>query len=191
MSLSPGFADAPRDAQRAFRSILAAMSRPGLVVELGLAQPPETLSPAAAAALLALADSDTPIWLDTAAAAAAPWLRFHCGSPVTAEPMAARFAYCRDPGLLPRLDSFALGSDEYPDRSTTLVLAVEALGEPGPLRLVGPGIDGERRVAIDGPDVALWNERRALSALFPRGLDLILTAGRRLLALPRTTAVEG
>src|SRR5581483_9942590 len=103
MSVLPGFADAPRDAQRVFRLVLDAMARPGRVVEIGLAQAPEGLSPAAAALLLTLADSDTPVWLDAASAGAASWLRFHCGCPLTAEPAAARFAYCRDPARLPPL----------------------------------------------------------------------------------------
>lgn len=189
MSVLPGFADAPRDAQRIFRLILMAMARPGRLVEVDLPQAPDGLSPAAAATLLTLCDSDTAVWLDPASAAAAPWLRFHCGSPITAEPMAARFAYCRDPGLLPALDSFALGTDEYPDRSTTLLLEASLGGAPT-ARLAGPGIERETRLGLRGLSAVFWEERAELLPLFPRGLDLILTCGAKLVAIPRTTRLE-
>jgi alpha-D-ribose 1-methylphosphonate 5-triphosphate synthase subunit PhnH len=189
MSVFPGFAAAPRDAQRAFRAILMAMARPGLVVDMNLAHAPDGLSPAAAAALLALCDGDTPIWLDAAALVAAPFLHFHCGSPIAAQPMTARFAYCSDPGLLPSLESFALGTDDYPDRSTTLLLEV-ALGGTPTARLTGPGIEREVRLGLRGLSSVFWEERADLMPLFPRGLDLILTSGNKVAALPRSVRVE-
>jgi alpha-D-ribose 1-methylphosphonate 5-triphosphate synthase subunit PhnH len=189
MSVSSGFAEGPRESQRAFRAILMAMARPGIVVDVALPQAPDGLSPAAAAALLTLCDGDTPTWLDSVSAAAGPWLRFHCGSPIVARPMTARFAYCSDPGLLPSLDSFALGTDAYPDRSTTLLLEV-ALGGAPTVRLTGPGIAREARLGLRGLSSAFWEERCDLMPLFPRGLDLILTSGNRLAALPRSVRVE-
>ena len=187
--MTPGFADAARDAQRAFRAILTAMSRPGRLVDVALPEAPAGLSPAAAATLLTLCDSETPIWLDSASAGAAPWLRFHCGAAVVTETIAARFAYCRDPGMLPPLDSFAFGTDDYPDRSTTLLIET-ALGGAPTVRLTGPGIEREARLGLRGLSDAFWEEREDLVPLFPRGIDLILTAGSRLAALPRTTRVE-
>src|SRR5260221_8245289 len=80
------------------------------------APPPSPLGEAAAAIALALCDLDTVLWLDAALAPAADYLRFHCGSPLAAQPRAAQFALIRDRAAMPPLHPFALGSAEYPDR---------------------------------------------------------------------------
>lgn len=192
-ALAPGFGDPVADAQSSFRALLDVMSRPGRVVEIAAARQFKTvpgLSAAAAATALALCDLDTPVWLDGACAPAADWLRFHCGCPIVAEPGAARFAFAADIAALPELTRFDFGSDEYPDRSTTLVLELRALDKGGALTLSGPGIETTAKLAIDGPDASFWAQRAELAVLFPRGLDLILTCGTRAAALPRTTRVE-
>jgi alpha-D-ribose 1-methylphosphonate 5-triphosphate synthase subunit PhnH len=189
MSVAPGFADATRDAQRAFRAILTAMSRPGRIVDAGVPAPPDGLSPAAAAVLLTLCDGETPVWLDDATSSAGSWLRFHCGVPLTAETQQSRFAMIGDPGMLPPLERFAVGSDEYPDRSTTLIVEVAFTGG-AKLRVSGPGIADRVSLAIGGLGASFWEERADLAPLFPCGLDLILTCGSRLIALPRTVRVD-
>ena len=55
---------------------------------------PAPLIPAAAAFLAALADLETPIWLEDCSEAAASWLTFQTGAPFAKEPEAARFAVC-------------------------------------------------------------------------------------------------
>ena len=62
-ALAGGFTDAPRDAAHAFRAIMTAMARPGVILDIEGAAPPEGLSPAAGAVLLTLCDPDTPVWL--------------------------------------------------------------------------------------------------------------------------------
>jgi alpha-D-ribose 1-methylphosphonate 5-triphosphate synthase subunit PhnH len=189
-TLSPGFGDPVRDSQRCFRRLLDAMSRPGRIADIdALATPPAGLAPAAAALALTLADIDAPVWLGGPAAAAAPWIRFHTGAAVVAEPRAALFAFA-DAGGAPDLRHLDAGTDEYPDRSTTLVVEVAHLAADGPIALCGPGIENVHRVAIDGPNAAFWARRAAMHELFPRGIDVIFTCGTRALALPRTTRAE-
>jgi alpha-D-ribose 1-methylphosphonate 5-triphosphate synthase subunit PhnH len=107
-----------------------------------------------------------------------------------AEPGRAVFAFAAAPDRLPALDRFALGSDAYPDQGATLVIEVASLAADGGLMLAGPGVDGVARLGVAGLPDGFWAARAALAPLFPRGLDLILTAGDRLAAVPRTTLVR-
>ena len=81
-ALAGGFADAPREAAQAFRSIMTAMARPGTILEIAGATPPGGLSLAAGAVLLTLCDPDTPVWM--APALETPdirrWIDFHTGA---------------------------------------------------------------------------------------------------------------
>lgn len=191
--IGPGFADPVHDAQAAFRAVLDAMARPGLIVEPPPpASVPEGLVPAMAAVLLALADHETPVWLDASAStdAARAWLRFHCGAPIAATPADTRFAAVAGADAMPALDRFALGTDPYPDRSATVIIAVTALGQGGrTVRLAGPGIETETALAVAGLPERFWTEWSANRALFPCGIDVVLVEGGRLAALPRTARV--
>ena len=79
--------------------------------------------------------------------------------------------------------------EEAPEASATLIVQLPAL-EGGPtLRLTGPGIRADATIAPMGlpPDfVAQWSRNRAL---FPAGVDLVLCAGDRLAAFPRTLSI--
>ena len=188
-----GFADPVADAQRCFRLILDAMAHPGRILELppGILAKNESALPDAAAALaLTLLDFETPVWLDAASQRAAAYLRFHCGVTVVAEPRASRFAFAGDPAAIPPLDSFDLGYSEFPDRSTTLVVAVPGLASDSGLVLRGPGLKGTARLRVDGVAPPLWRARAELAPLFPLGIDLVFVCGRRLAALPRTTIAD-
>ena len=190
----PGFADPVFDAQCLFRVVLDAMSHPGRIVEIsGLPDAPAPLTPTAAAVCLTLADFDTPLWIDdrsAAAEAARQHLRFHCGCPLPAEHGTAAFAVATDPAALPPLATFAQGSDEYPDRSATVVLQVDRLADKAGVVLSGPGI--ESTAAFDaGPlPAGFWDQVKANRDLFPRGVDLIFATADRIAALPRSIRVE-
>jgi alpha-D-ribose 1-methylphosphonate 5-triphosphate synthase subunit PhnH len=185
----PGFADPVIDSQSVFRSVLHAFSHPGTVCEISLPiEPPALLTPATAAVALALFDHETPVWLQ--ATALEPWLRFHCGSPIARTPAEARFAIVHDLKSLPELEAFDHGSDEYPDRSATLILQVDAFTDSG-LVLTGPGIRDSAAIGIPAVRTEFWKEREALAPLFPLGIDLLFTVGTRLVALPRTTRIGG
>lgn len=193
MTIASGFSDPVLDSQRVFRAVLDAMAHPGRVVALPALQAPAPLGAAAAAVCLALLDYETPLWLDPAAATAeaVAWLRFHCGSPVVGNCRLARFALIADPSGMPRLEAFDGGTDERPDHSATVVLQVQGLAAVGGRRLTGPGIAGESRLDVVGAPAGFWDGVRANATRFPRGVDVILCAGDRAAALPRTTRVEG
>ncbi|WP_104668290.1 phosphonate C-P lyase system protein PhnH [Ensifer adhaerens] len=187
------FADPVFAAQSGFRHLMDGFARPGTIKRLEAAStPPAPLASAAGAVALTLCDHDTPVWLTpTLAKSAAPqWIAFHTGAQVTCSKTDARFAFIEKGAAFPGFDQFSLGTQEYPDRSTTLVIEVEALTGGPVLTAKGPGIKDETDIAVKGlPDVFLefWNANRAV---FPRGVDLVLTAGDKLVCLPRTTRLS-
>jgi alpha-D-ribose 1-methylphosphonate 5-triphosphate synthase subunit PhnH len=126
-----GFADPVFDAQATFKAVMDAMARPGTIVPIQpLAAPPAPLSATAAAIALTLCDHDTPLWLDTRLAESAAvysWLGFHTGAPLVGMPREAAFALVAISAGLPQLADFAQGTQEYPDRSTTIILQVDVL----------------------------------------------------------------
>lgn len=192
-ALDGGFSEPVFEAQRAFRAIMEAMARPGRVHPLETAaRPPAPLSPVAGAVALTLVDHDTPVWLDaalTAAESVRDWLAFHTGAPLARTPADAHFAFAANPGELIALENFAQGSQDYPDRSATLVLIVADFEGGPPLRLEGPGIETEARLApqpMPRHFAEQWKQNRGR---FPRGVDLILTGSGGVACLPRTTRV--
>lgn len=163
MTLQPAFTLAVQDAQHSFRRLLKAMSEPGVIVSLQQLQHGwQPLNVATTSLLLTLVDHETPVWL-------APTLhndlvgqnlRFHTGAPLIEQPQQATFA-----------------------------VASDSISGGRMLRLTGAGIAEERMIAPQLPEciIAELTER---PHPFPLGIDLILTCGERLLAIPRTTHVE-
>ncbi|MEO0683166.1 MAG: phosphonate C-P lyase system protein PhnH [Pseudomonadota bacterium] len=190
-ALGGGYADPPRDAARAFRAILDAMARPGVVTRTTGAAPPAPFGAAMGAAALTLADPDAPVWLaeDWAGAELRGWIGFHCGAPILADPGAAMFAF-GPAGALAPADRFALGTPENPHLSATLICGVSGFEGPG-LRLSGPGVDGAAHLPLsDGDRAAVLALLAPQRGLFPLGRDLILCADDRIAAIPRSTRVE-
>jgi alpha-D-ribose 1-methylphosphonate 5-triphosphate synthase subunit PhnH len=180
-------------AQATFRAVLDATARPGTITRLD--QPlaaPQPLSAGAAAIALTLCDHDTPVWLDTqlqASAAVLAWLRFHTAARIVEDPGSAAFAFVGAPRALLGFDRFGLGTMEYPDRSTTIVLQVASLREGPSLFVAGPGIRHRQRIRVspllpDMPQRLAANRR-----LFPRGVDLLLATRTEIMALPRSVRV--
>lgn len=189
----PGLADPVAESQRIFRVVLEAMSRPGRIVDVaGPFEVPAPLDPATAAVCLALADFETPLWLDAAGTtpASVAYLAFHCGCPIVRAPGDAQFALVTDAGAMPSLDSFAQGTDEHPDRSATLIVQVQALNAGHGVRLAGPGIAREHRLEVAGLPSWFWDAWRTNHGRFPRGVDVILSAGTLVAALPRSVRIE-
>jgi len=185
-----GFDQPVRAAQQVFRSLLRALAEPGRVETLApCCAPPAGVDPAAAAILLALVDADTPLWLDRVSAPAADFFRFHTGVPIVAAPEAASFLLAQ-PRNRPALSLLAAGSADYPDRSATLILAVDGLSDR-PWRLSGPGIAGTSGFGVAGIDAHFAGEWRENHARFPLGADVFFAARDRVAGLPRSTVLEG
>ena len=194
-ALEGGFAEPVLDAQAIFRAVMDAMARPASIAKVALpAAPPAPLTPLAGTIACTLLDADTPLWLDPLlgeGAAVAAWLGFHTGTRVAAAPAEAAFALIGDPSDMPSLDRFAQGTQEYPDRSATLILQLKSLEGGAPLTLRGPGINGETTIASLGLPADFARQWKQNTKRFPRGVDLILTAGDSLACLPRSARLAG
>ncbi|ANW01039.1 phosphonate C-P lyase system protein PhnH [Bradyrhizobium icense] len=189
--LPAGFADKVLSAQSTFRSVMDAMARPGNAQRVTAAVgAPAGMMGGAAAIALTLFDHDTPIWLDAAMSATpdvAKWLKFHTSAPVIADSSIASFALVGDAKSLPTLDRFAFGSNEYPDRSTTLILQVESLTQGPTFEVKGPGIDGTTLLQAMLQPRDLFQRLAINETLFPRGIDVVLVHDDLIVAIPRTT----
>lgn len=192
-NLQPGFTDPVHQSQQAFRATLNALSRPGTLCTLPApAAAPSGWSPTLTALALTLFDQDTLVWLDAVAASteAVAHLRFHCGCPIVTIPDMAEFAVVSDPSCMPPMHTFPIGDPQYPERSATIILAIESLTGGTPLRWTGPGIKASVTVAPQGlpPNFAAqWADNHAL---YPSGVDVFLIAGDQVMGLPRGVSIE-
>jgi len=190
--ITPGFSDPVFQSQAAFRALLAALSEPGTLQRVTAEiTPPAGFTVATATALLALADYETPVWLPETLrdGAAAAWLRFHCGVALVDEPAKAAFAVLDGAASEPELAAFNLGTDQSPDRSTTVIVQVAALDGGATFTLSGPGIPGTRAIAPQGLRPGFTEELSENSALYPLGVDVVLTHGDGMIGLPRSTQI--
>ena len=189
--LRPGYDEPVLAAQSAFRQILSALSRPGTIetVDLEEERTPAPLNAASTNVALTLLDNDTPVWLSETLKTPdiLAYIRFHTGAPIVALPEKAAFAFTVAEEL-ETLSAFNIGNDLYPETSTTVIVQLPSLGAGATrLELSGPGIETTNSLALGGMGATLWDEWRDNTALFPCGIDMILTANDRLAALPRTT----
>jgi alpha-D-ribose 1-methylphosphonate 5-triphosphate synthase subunit PhnH len=191
--LTAAFADPVLSAQATFRAILNAMARPGSLQPLGVpVSPPPPMNKGAAAVALTLCDQDTPVWLDAelrAGASVCEWLGFHCGCPLVDDPATAAFAFAGCPARVPPFETFNIGTADYPDRSTTIVLQVDTLASEKGLILSGPGIRDRAELSATPLPSDMRDRLVRNRSLFPRGVDLILATHDAIAALPRSLRV--
>jgi alpha-D-ribose 1-methylphosphonate 5-triphosphate synthase subunit PhnH len=191
--LPAGFADKVLSAQSTFRSVMDAMARPGTVQQvIASVGTPGPMMRGTAAIALTLFDHDTPIWLDakmSETSEVAKWLKFHSGAPVLDDPSVCHFALIGNGSALPDLSRFSFGTNEYPDRSTTLILQVDSLKHGSAFELRGPGIDGTALLRAMIEPVDLFERLAINETLFPRGIDVVLVSGEAIVAIPRTTSL--
>ncbi|MDE2362010.1 MAG: phosphonate C-P lyase system protein PhnH [Hyphomicrobiales bacterium] len=192
MALAPAIDDGARRNQSVFRAVMTAMAHPARIERVGDRDANCPLPDCMGDLAHALCDFETPVWLDSALdrANVADWLRFHTGAPLVRNPALAAFAFVSDPMAVPTLESVALGSDAYPDRSTTVVMVVEVLSNASGVTVIGPGIQGAAQLEIGRARSGLWDERTALQPLFPRGVDFIFVCGDSIAAIPRSAMIE-
>jgi len=180
----------PDAQQTIFRAVLDGFARPGTEVAVGAGVGGD-------AALVLLATLvDESVTLADPGGRLDPDQRRLLRAPAAA-PGAARFVLLD--GSAPPASDFqpALGTLESPELGATLVVTVGALAGAGAirpagsvaLRLGGPGVLGERELYVAGLHPAWLTRRAEWVSAYPLGVDLVLCAPDRLVALPRTTRI--
>ncbi len=169
-----------------------ALAQPGTRQPMKAVDAPAPLPGLLATIGCALLDHRTSLFLDEPlrdGGQVAEWLAFQTGATIEDREDEDVFAFLAD-GRILQLSDFHAGDQAYPDRSATLCVAVPSLTGGPSLLLQGPGIEREARIAPAGlPDdfAAQWAENHAL---FPRGVDLFLTAeGEGVIGLPRSISI--
>ena len=186
----PGFKNPVFDTQRIFRRLMRTMSLPGTVVTIaGIDLPAfEGVMPASAATLMALADRETAVWIDgdLCPSGISDYLRFHTGAPAAKQRQEAVFALIDGRSGASAFDGFNPGTDEYPDRSATVIVQVEGFGTGQAKIIDGPGIKEPREISVQGLVAGFWSRWTANQGKYPRGVDLFLVSGEDVLGLPRS-----
>ena len=116
-------------------------------------------------------------------------MRFHCACRVVLDKSQADFVVC-DMAELLQWDWRGLkrGSERSPEHSATVLVQVADLDGEEHSVWQGPGILQQRHMGT-GLNRNFWLKRAAATA-FPLGVDVVVTSGERLLALPRSTNVQ-
>jgi len=175
--------DPVHDTQTAFRALCDATSRPGTVADVGS-------SPADHAILATLVDHEVRTWTDDGELRSAleSQGRFDPSEPAEADLLHTHGQPDWD------VRECSHGSLVEPSEGATVVYRVDGL-ETGPdsalttVELIGPGVDGTRRLSADLPASELERLREAQST-YPRGVDAYLTSGEYVAAIPRSNDLE-
>lgn len=178
--------DPIRDTQTCFRALTDATSRPGTVHEV-------STSPADHAVLATLVDHEVTCYTpdETIRTALANEERL-----TPADRTSADFVHA-PAGTDGAVREFARGSLKEPSDGATVVYRVDRLatapnGTGGwtHLDLTGPGVPGERTLAVDGLPAEEAQALADAQSTYPRGVDAILTSEAQVAALPRSVTLE-
>lgn len=168
--------DPVHDTRATFRSLCTALSRPGTVESV-----PQPADRAVLATLVdhevtvATTDQEVREALDREG-------RLIEAGPESADILHARGVPEWDVGATPR------GTLAEPSDGATVVYRVDSVQQGTEFSLTGPGVPDSRTAAVTLPAAEL--ESIAASQPYPRGVDVILTDHKRVLAVPRSADLE-
>lgn len=168
----------PDTQQHAYRQLMQAFANPGQL---------ETLSDEAALLTLAtLLDGATSLADVHGLISTLDWARLETVSAIAETAHFVLADGAQAPTFTP-----GIGTLESPEEGATLLLSVASLNSGSSYTLSGPGVDGSRNVAVRGLNPAWLASRESWNAAFPMGVDIVLLAGKQVMALPRTTRIIG
>ena len=91
---------------------------------------------------------------------------------------------------VPDLSSLNAGTNQAPERSTTLLMQLPSLTGGAATEWSGPGLRTPRVVQLAGLPASFWAQWQDNHGAFPSGVDVFFAHGSQLLGLPRTTMVQ-
>ncbi len=193
----PGFENTERESQIIFRQVLSSFSRPGLPFEINPRVKSYEADPGkvGTSLLLALMDTGSSLHLPGVDhdSALRNFLKFHTGCTFLNSPEQADYIWVQQSAHLPALQKCALGSAEFPEASTTLIIDVEGFKIDANSNRYnpwfGPGINGELHLEVLGLKEGFWIERETIRPLFPCGVDVIFCSPTHIVSLPRSTRI--
>lgn len=172
----------PQTQQRIFRQLLQGMSLPGTIIDLQA----ELETTSGLVGILATLLDRSVTWSDEdnlVSQRDRTLLQAALATTATAQFVVQDATKLPQQQFLP-----SLGELTNPEQGATLILVGKALGVGNlHLQLSGAGIQSTRQVSLEGFESEWFIRRQQWVAHFPLGVDLILLAGTRLMALPRTT----
>lgn len=189
----PGFQDLVRDSQVTFRTLLNALSRPGIAekIDVKLIRP-SGLNISCTAACLTLFDLETKVWLQPGLGEEIKsWLLFHTGCSFTEDTQQTDFAVIWDINNMPDLSQFKQGTQVYPEDSTTLLIMVGTNNVRANSRspqLTGAGINEQIAMPINLPDT-FWQQWQKNHNSYPLGIDIYFFSNNEVIGLPRTSSI--
>jgi alpha-D-ribose 1-methylphosphonate 5-triphosphate synthase subunit PhnH len=170
------------DAQRAYRVVLDAFARPGLVkrLEVPALHPPPGLTRAAAAAAFTLLDGNV-TW--HAVESFGPWEEYlRANTSSHAAPIEeAQFVFLHGESPRYAVELPSAGTLQYPDAGATLILQVDRLSQDAfdgavAITLEGPGIQGRRTFHVSPLHTRLLESLAHRNSEFPIGVDTLFCA---------------
>lgn len=178
-SLSPPDLGAEHRDTRRFRKVFAAFGYPARIVDLG--------EPARAALFACLCDEDTAVCVESGT------FTGHDGTRMPRD--MADFVFANGAGF--SWADLRIGTLEAPETGASVILEAQGLradedadadfaADGFCIRATGAGIRGEAMFHLDGTTASALQGRPNWP--YPLGVDVILTSGTRLLALPRHLA---
>lgn len=189
--------DSVHDVQQAFRKLVDAMSRPGLVADLKAQadklDPDGPCRPSTLLMAIMLLDPEVTFHVHSRREAEAAELFRGLTNARTAPADEADFVFVLRDAADDRLDEAirqAKSGDLIdPHLSATLIVEAETVAAGDDLRLTGPGIDGETGVRI-GTGGGWLAARAEKNREYPMGIDMIFVdSEHRAVCLPRTTQI--
>jgi len=177
--------------QRAFRALLDAMSRPGTIHALPQARPADGAWGSALIVMQALLDHEVTFAVEADDRSVHEQILRRTGARSEAL-AAAGYVLADGAHALDVIEMVSEGYFEEPERSATVIIRVDAIGE-GALRAVlsGPGVQTVQPLQVGGLSAAALRALIERNAGYPTGIDTILVDPQgRIACLPRTTRIE-
>lgn len=189
--------DPVHDVQRGYRRLIRAMSYPGTVEDVsdesGRIAPTPPFNPTAMLLAFMLLDGEVSFWCDSPNREADTRHLSELTYARATEAADAHYLFVLGGDPRGAIEAASEGTLIDPHLGATVILEVGECVQSGRvygLELSGPGIDGNRRIAVTGSES--WIEvRNTKTAEYPLGIEMILIDRTgRLMALPRSTRVR-